>query len=65
MAAGRRAVDAARARSAPEAPETAAEETKIEDRGIWGFPKIRGCIPTIMENQMEQKMEHEMETGII
>ena len=29
------------------------------------FPKIRGTLPTIMENQMEKKMENEMETGII
>ena len=32
-----------------------------------GVPKIRGAIlgvPTIMENQMEKKIENEMETGI-
>ena len=30
---------------------------------LGGFPKIG--VPTIMENQMEKKMENEMETGII
>ena len=28
-----------------------------------GFPKFG--VPTIMENQMEKKMENEMETGIV
>ena len=32
--------------------------------GVYGeFPKLG--VPTIMENQMEKKMENEMETGII
>ena len=31
--------------------------------GIWGFPKIRGTYK--MENQMQKKMENDMETGII
>ena len=30
---------------------------------LGGFPKLG--VPTIMENQMEKKMENEMETGII
>ena len=30
---------------------------------LGGFPKIG--VPTILENQMEKKMENEMETGII
>ena len=28
-----------------------------------GFPKLG--VPTIMENQLEKKMENEMETGVI
>ena len=28
-----------------------------------GFPKLG--VPTIMENQMEKKMENEMETGFL
>ena len=29
----------------------------------WGFPKLG--VLTIMENQMEKKMENEMETGFM
>ena len=32
--------------------------------GVWGLG-FRVYYPTIMENQMEKKMENEMETGII
>ena len=32
--------------------------------GSWGLPEMGG-VPTILENQMEKKMENEMETGII
>ena len=31
----------------------------------WGFPKLGVPMVTIMENQMEKKMENEMETGFI
>ena len=30
---------------------------------IWGFPTVG--VPTIMENQMEKHMEHEIETGFM
>ena len=33
--------------------------------GIGGFPKLGVPMVTIMENQMEKKMENEMETGFI
>ena len=36
----------------------------LMDVGLCGnFPKLG--VPTIMENQMEKKMENEMETGIV
>ena len=36
----------------------------VPSKGLYGdFPKLG--VPTIMENQMEKKMENEMETGII
>ena len=36
----------------------------LMDVGLFGnFPKLG--VPTIMENQMEKKMENEMEAGII
>ena len=45
-----------------EGPVMEAELNECSCR-IWGFPKLG--VPTIMENQMEKKMENEMETGFI
>ena len=36
---------------------------RVQGLGFRDFPKLG--VPTIMENQMEKKMENEMETGII
>ena len=37
--------------------------TSVMAGSVGGFPKLG--VPTIMENQMEKKMENEMETVII
>ena len=36
---------------------------RVQGFRVGGFPKLG--VPSIMENQMEKKMENEMETGII